>query len=328
MSDKPAFAAHTPPADKPEKWHSLKAHLSKVAYLAGTLAAKFNARDLGFYAGLWHDLGKYNPKFQRYLQQCQESSSSGGAEPRDRAPHAIYGAKLAAEKFQPLAPLIFGHHAGLPKQSHIKNSLADIDEEAYRVILQNAQIEELELEIPSIAVHQLAALAKDPFSSEFLQRMLFSCLVDADYIDTEKHFSQNVAEQRGSKVTVTELWSLLTIAQDQLVAQASDTPVNQIRLQVYQCCLEAAQLEPGVFRLAVPTGGGKTRSGLAFALAHAGRYGMDRVIVAVPYTSIIEQTVEVIETFLVMMQCWSITAPSDLMKGTKRMRAHVKHKPV
>ncbi len=292
-SSKPPFAAHTPPQDRPDVWHPLSAHLHKVAHLAKRLAEKFGAGELAYYAGLWHDLGKYNPEFQRYLQRCHEAAIANTSAPREKVPHAIYGAKLAAERFQPLAPLIFGHHAGLPQQTHMNNRLAELDATVYEAVVQAAQAETIDLAIPSTAAQQLSAIAQDPFSFELLLRLLFSCLVDADYLDTEQHFDAHVATRRGIKVSISDLWNTLEIAQQTLLAQADETPVNQVRAQVYQACLEATGQAPGVFRLAVPTGGGKTRSGLAFALRHAVQHGLDRVIVAVPYTSIIEQTVEV-----------------------------------
>lgn len=287
------FAAHTPPQDRPDAWHSLSAHLNKVANLARHLASKFGAGDLGYYAGLWHDLGKYNPAFQRYLEQCHEASISNASVPRSKVPHAIYGAKLAAEQFQPLSPLIFGHHAGLPHQTHMKNRLAEVDTTTYEAIIKAARTENIDLIITASAAQQLTNIAQDCFSFEVLLRLLFSCLVDADYLDTERHFSSEVAQQRGSGHSIAKLWKTLDLAQKRLVAQVDKTPVNQVREEVYQACLEAASQRPGVFRLAVPTGGGKTLSGLAFALSHAVENGLDRVIVAVPYTSIIEQTVEV-----------------------------------
>lgn len=286
------FTAHTPPEGS-KHWHGLKEHLSDVAQVARRLADKFGAGDLGYYAGLWHDLGKYNPAFQEYLQQCHRASQSGATEPKGRVPHAIYGAKLAAEQFPPLAPLIFGHHAGLPQQTQMMNRLAQMDSAIYQAILHQAQAEDINLAIAQAASQQISALAHDPFSFDLLLRMLFSCLVDADYLDTEDHFSPEIAAHRGAKVTVAQLWHTLQAAQQALAAQVGATTVNQVRAEVYQACQDSVFLEPGVFRLAVPTGGGKTRSGLAFALAHAAHHGLERVIVAVPYTSIIEQTVEV-----------------------------------
>lgn len=290
---KPAFAAHTPSQEQPDDWHVLSEHLSDVADLAKTLAGKFDAGELGFYAGLWHDLGKYNPKFQSYLEQCEAASQSGNSAPKEKVPHAIYGAKLAVDNFQPLAPLIFGHHAGLPQQSHMTNRLAEVNQAIYSEILQNARTENLKLDISGIVAQELQALAVDKLSFELLLRLLFSCLVDADYLDTEEHFDPSLAGKRGSAIAVSGLWHVLEAAQRKLIAGAKDTLVNQVRAEVYQACLDAALQDPGVFRLAVPTGGGKTRSGLAFALRHTVNHRLDRVIIAVPYTSIIEQTVEV-----------------------------------
>lgn len=288
------FVAHTPPDNKPNQWHPLKAHLSKVASKSRKFAEKFGAGELGQYAGLWHDLGKYNPRFQQYLAQCETASRLGESEPRDRVPHAIYGAKLAAEKFEPLSLLIAGHHTGLQTLGKLGNDLKEkVDPAVYQVILQNAALETLDLEISTLAEQQLINLCQDEHSSELLLRFLFSCLVDADYLDTETHFDPQVAVQRRSKASVGDLWEILKIAQKNLLDQCDNTLVNQVRSQVYQACIDAAELPPGVFRLAVPTGGGKTRSGLGFALAHTVQHDLDRVIVAVPYTSIIEQTVEV-----------------------------------
>ncbi len=290
-----AFYAHTPAKDS-DKWHPLQAHLEKVADRAEQLATKFEAGKIAYYAGLWHDLGKYNPDFQKYLEQCKIASETNSSEPKSRVPHAKYGAKLAAEKFSLLAPLIYGHHGGLPQQAYMKDRLAEIKTETYQQILANARSESLDLDITPEINQQLKNLVKDNLGYELLLRILFSCLVDADYLDTETHFDPENATKRGSNITVQILWQTLEKEQQKLlvkVAKEADTEVNRVRSQVYQACLNSASLKPGIFRLAVPTGGGKTRSGLAFALAHAVKHNLDRVIVAVPYTSIIEQTVEV-----------------------------------
>lgn len=297
------FSAHTPPQNS-NKWHPLKCHLFKVAKLAKQFGNKFNAGELAYYAGLWHDLGKYNPEFQEYLNQCHQATKSGKQAPKQKVPHAKYGAKLAADKFQPLAPLIYGHHSGLPKKEDLKDRLEEIDLNIHRQILNNASSESLALEISdSIIEQQLTDLATDEYSFELLLRILFSCLVDADYLDTETHFNPEQAENRntnkeGEDLQIGYLWQTLESSQKKLIANAEDTKVNQVRSQVYDSCLDAAKLKPGIFRLAVPTGGGKTRSGLAFALSHAVENNLERVIVAVPYTSIIEQTVKVYRNVL------------------------------
>jgi CRISPR-associated endonuclease/helicase Cas3 len=124
------FYAHKPPKGSDE-FHSFQAHLSKVAKKAKEFSEKFNAGELAYYAEFWHDLGKYNPEFQKYLEQCDRASKINSSEPKNRVPHAIYDAKLAAEKFQAIALLIYGHHVGLPQQAYMKDRLAEIKNETY-----------------------------------------------------------------------------------------------------------------------------------------------------------------------------------------------------
>jgi CRISPR-associated endonuclease/helicase Cas3 len=295
---KPLYAAHTP-SKNTTQWHELKEHLTKVAKLAETSANKLHAGKLGYYAGLWHDLGKYNPDFQEYLKQC-----AAGNKYSKSVPHAIYGAKLAAKlSLAPLAFIIAGHHGGLPAGSKLKHGrLADPQiEAAYESSLSAAETAGIQLE-PTQDLKLILAEFKEPLSYELFVRLLFSCLLDADYLDTESHFEPQQSLQREPIATVSNLWTKLEISQTLMLAAVAkkqldfdqqQQEVNRVRAEVYQSCLDAAEQETGIFRLAVPTGGGKTRSGLAFALKHAVKHEIDRVIVAVPYTSIIEQTVNV-----------------------------------
>ena len=291
------FFAHTPPKGSAQ-WHGLKEHLTKVANLTETSANKLYAGKLGYYAGLWHDLGKYNPDFQEYLKQCALGNKHAKS-----VPHAIHGAKLAAKlSLAPLAFIIAGHHAGLPCVSKLKSRLADPQSEAADLaILDTAEKEGIILE-PSSDITAILAEFQDKLSRELFIRLLFSCLLDADYLDTESHFDPQQSLQRTPVATVTDLWTKLEDSQTQMLADVVEKlpdlnpqqqEVNRVRSEVYQSCLEAAEQATGVFRLAVPTGGGKTRSGLAFALKHAEKHQLDRVIIAVPFTSIIEQTVGV-----------------------------------
>lgn len=269
------------------KRHDLVEHLKSVAELAAAFASKFGAKDLGYWAGLWHDVGKVHPDFQKYLRDCEADP-----EQHRRGPdHKRAGALLAAQRYDFLAFLIAGHHGGLPSRTYLKTWLQDRAklspaQDALRLIRQH--LGEIE---PSQAL-SLPAHLTSPLEVEFFIRILFSALVDADFLDTEKHFDAEQSEQRGGSRSLTELWNQFARNQQRLSGQADDR-VNSIRHEVYEACVQAAGKRQGFYRLTVPTGGGKTRSGLAFALKHALTHGLDRVIVAIPYTSIIEQTVEV-----------------------------------
>lgn len=286
MSASPA--AHTP--NPSGQWHSLSEHLSDVATGAGTLAAKFGARELGYYAGLWHDLGKYHPAFQHYLQQCHAGHTASSVR------HAEHGARLAWEQCQWLAPVIYGHHAGLPEFNQMKQQLHEPQlQSRYREVLLEARKEWPVLEPPTDPFQLCSNQPVDKCGQELLLRMIFSALVDADYLDTEEHFNPGRASERRVSASIGELWNLLEGQQELLLSKcgASPTLLNQARAEIYRTCCSQASLAPGVFRLSVPTGGGKTRSGLAFALLHALKHQRERVVLAIPYTSIIEQTVSV-----------------------------------
>jgi CRISPR-associated endonuclease/helicase Cas3 len=274
--------------------HDLGQHLRDVAERSAEFAGKFDAADLAFWAGLWHDLGKYHPDFQAYLK---DPSASRGPD------HSSAGAVLAASHCDALSFLIAGHHAGLPSVSHLKSRLAE---------KRNAEATRLAQEISARALGTLApaerlaaclpewVAPRDRYDGqrqrnrELFLRMLFSALVDADFLDTERHFHPERDADRGGDPSLAELWRRFEKNQAQLTGK-HDTSLQHARHDIYQACLRAAEAPPGWFRLTVPTGGGKTRSGMAFALRHAlcHRGAFDHVIVAIPYTSIIEQTAEV-----------------------------------
>jgi CRISPR-associated endonuclease/helicase Cas3 len=300
---KPNFVAHTPTPNDPDRWHELKEHLTDVAKATAKFAQKLGAEQLGHYAGLWHDLGKYNPKFQSYLQRCHTAKLAGQKPPREKVPHAIHGAFLAKELgCQPLGFLIAGHHAGL---SNLKgeNSLDQKLKNTEQLLVYQALLSVAVKEIPSVKPSEdlrsyFKPFGQDRIAVDLFLRLIFSCLIDADRLDTEKFANSEqyrLRQERANTVTVDQLWEVFKQKQTEFVSSSSPSTsqVHQVRADVYQRCLKAAEWKSGVFRLCVPTGGGKTRSGLAFALKHANKHKKDRVIFAVPYTSIIEQTVKV-----------------------------------
>ena len=292
------FRAHTP--NPKGEWHSLQKHLQGVCQRAGRFAEAFGAPNLSKALAYLHDLGKARAAFQDYLNAVASGKRVAGE------PHAIWGAVVAylalrkREGWEALALPVMGHHAGLPERGEASSKL----EEALRE--QKGALEEVLTALKSMgqmatlqdhlqkALEELQAKVQgDPYRLEFLIRMAFSTLVDADYLDTEAHFSPETARLRQRTYRLEELWNAFQRDQEALLQGASPSPVNEVRREVYQACLQAAELPPGLFRLTVPTGGGKTRSGLAFALKHALTHGLQRIVVAIPYTSIIDQTAEV-----------------------------------
>ncbi|HXG23932.1 MAG TPA: CRISPR-associated helicase Cas3' [Chthonomonadales bacterium] len=321
MVDINHFYAHTPPKEDPKRWHLLTEHLDAVAKKAREFAEPFGLGDLAYVVGLLHDVGKFSKRFQQYLQQCHAAQTERTARLRPgMAEHKGAGAKWAHDKTQPpsqgmLALCVLGHHGGIPACSNVEN---EIEERVKRGHAEQAivncrkvfpNVEGALSQIPNDhALDAALSVAENKkLVWEMLTRFLFSCLTDADSLDTEQHQRPDLAEERRAAAkrlyAVADSW-LATLKEDQirLQAQASDTEVNRVRREVYEACLEAAKKPPGVFSLIVPTGGGKTRSSLAFALAHAAEHpaklGPRRIIYAIPYTSIIDQTAGVFRTIL------------------------------
>lgn len=290
----PTFFAHSLQGRPESDWEDLETHLQQVADLAASFAAPFGASEWARLAGLWHDLGKFRPEFQARLRGSGESVEHAGA-----------GAVLAFDKDKasglPLAFVIAGHHAGLA-------DLHTTPEGGTRPLKERLDNNKKALaEIRSILPSGLTALKPPPLPSHLLgdvrslemwTRFLFSCLVDADYLATEEFYSPGArAAARQGLEPIPVLRARLDTHLDQLAANIPEdrrnSEVNRRRAEVLAACREAATLPPGLFSLTVPTGGGKTLSSMAFALSHAERHGLQRVVVAIPFTSIIEQNAAV-----------------------------------
>ncbi|MDT8296803.1 MAG: CRISPR-associated helicase Cas3' [Spirochaetaceae bacterium] len=292
--------------------HDLLEHLKQVASQAAEYADAFDNSDWARIAGLWHDLGKYKPSFQNYIRTVSgymlEANKEGGA---GRVDHSIVGAIYAKQRYglggenfaKVLGYLIAGHHAGLPDYDHT-GGVGGALSMRWR---ENPHLEEaLESNIPDeILLMDLpesmpCKLEPNPEAATLLEenlhlwiRMLFSCLVDADFLDTEEYMSPQMTGQRGvASVPMKDLKQKLDIYLKELAGSSHSGEINRIRAAILHQCRIQAQKPPGLFSLTVPTGGGKTLSGMAFALEHALQHGKNRIIVAIPFTSIIEQTAE------------------------------------
>lgn len=291
------FYAHTIAGQPPEKWQFLEVHLREVAKLAAEFASVYDAADWAYCAGLWHDVGKYQREFQERLRGSRVSVEHSGA-----------GAALAHMRDKSnglaLAFAIAGHHAGLanPIESGpgFPSPLEKRLQENKKVLqdllptipteIQNCPFPVLPPRLrPGPGFKQSEEEMKR--TTELWVRFVFSALVDADRLNTEAFVEPSRPLLRSGFSAIKDLRKAL----DTFVGKKSrgknkgSVAVKAARMSVLRQCREAAKCEPGLFSLTAPTGSGKTLSSMSFALRHAERWGHRRIIVVIPYTSIIEQ---------------------------------------
>jgi len=274
---------------------SLYDHMQGVAEHAAAFADAFGSAPFGEWLGWWHDAGKVASDVQAYLrgetnlQRGPDHSSAGMLEAWGDSPLLRH-----------LAVIIGGHHSGLDDWANVKERVATkkttqriVDaHELAGALLREVVSEPQATDVPAFL--QKGTLDQRKRKIAFWQRMLHSALVDADRLDAEAHGSPEAAALRElAAPDLNALSDILEAKQRDLIAEAAPSLINQIRAELYGACLDAATRMSGFFSLAVPTGGGKTRSVLAFALRHAIRNRQRRVVLALPYTSIIEQNAAV-----------------------------------
>lgn len=263
---------------------SNKDHQSGVAKYAGHFASVFGAEEWGRVLGLLHDKGKEKRAFQQHI--IKESGLDPTVSIEGDYRHAYVGALVAKQLFPRyhilMDNILMGHHRGLYDDGDMR--------------------EVLKLEMPSdVIVETIDAKLSVPHIEKqqdihHWERMLFSCLVDADYLDTEAFMQPEQSELRGQYDSLVTLENKLEAFLDGLRKTAPDTDVNQIRNEVQQWCIKESPKSPGFFSLTVPTGGGKTIASVLWAIKHAVKNGLKRIIIAIPYTSIITQTASVLRT--------------------------------
>lgn len=313
-------------SDPAGRWHGLVDHLQAVSHLAEGFAASFGP-EWGRLAGLWHDLGKFRPGFQAYIRLDAEAHIEGRLPQSSEKTHSAAGALHALSQFRQrwgsggeqaargLAYVIAGHHAGLSNwepedgASGLQTRLFGTGAPACKLEYDEAKTAcqadaPALLPLPADFDLRLALAgipgmrSGNPLALALWVRMLFSALVDADFLDTEAFMDGQRAQARQGHRPVAAYQAQLDAHLTNLAARVSqqgraDDAVMAARASVLAQCRSKAVLPPGVFSLTVPTGGGKTLSSLAFALSHAAAHGLRRVVYAIPYTSIIEQTADV-----------------------------------
>lgn len=276
------------------EYQPLKAHLTNVAHMAAALAHSFGASPHAERTGLLHDIGKYSPAAQRRQLSPEETA---------KVDHSTAGALVAYQMRDPHAAFaVAGHHGGLPdpgsKRSPdgstlmarlLKPLVGDMDASAWR--------QEITVSPGDLTPDWLRCERRNQgFANALYTRMLFSCLVDADFLDTEAFMSAGNVERGGGEALPALLEKLRAHVAPWLNGRAQG--INRIRSDLLEQCLQGDQHPRGLYTLTIPTGGGKTISSLAFALSHAAKHGQARVIYVVPYTSIIEQNAQVFRSIL------------------------------
>jgi len=287
------------PEDQELREQPLREHLENVGKLAGEFALKFGMKDIAQLLGLMHDIGKYSSEFQERVRGADLNVD-----------HTTAGGKALNKMLNVdfLANCIFGHHGGLLNQG----TKSDFGHEIRSVFARknkkigegravftdySAYTKEVELKDPTekfleackkLNLMPTTKKTENSFTWSFLTRMLFSCLVDADYLDTETFLKGDVGRSRHDTIH-----TLLERLNNKLSCYTDNSGLNKYRNNILKNCINKSQDEKGLYSLTVPTGGGKTLSSMAFALGHAKEHNMQKIIYVIPYTSIIEQNAKV-----------------------------------
>jgi len=293
------YYAHSLEGQPPEKWQPLEEHLQNVAELAAEFARPFGGEFFVAPAGKTHDLGKGTKSWQAYLRRVNEIVDEFSEYYSGHPNHAVEGARRlfrhSKQVGKILAYCIAGHHGGL----------SNWDDRGAAALREKLAISPADIPFPHTIPELTEALPFVPdgerfgFQIQFFTRMIFSCLVDADFLDTEQFLDPQRSGWRGNYPKIRELHRRFWREFDKLRAGADpELNVNRQRELVLADCLAAAEKVPGIYSLTVPTGGGKTLASLAFALYHAIKYGKRRIIYVIPFTSIIEQNARVFRQML------------------------------
>ena len=263
-----------------EREQGMVEHLENTAELAAEFAHVFGARESAYFCGMLHDIGKYSDKFQRRIRGSNE-----------QVDHATAGAKLACENNDVVSAVcIAGHHTGLPDLGTPMDSPKDA---TFGGRLKR-EVEDYSVYLQEIAVTKAAPLRKFMSDNEktfFFTHMLYSCLVDADWLDTEDFFTP------GKRTNEYDECDVLVSKLEQYISGwwSPQNEIDKRRCIILRNALDNGGEAPGMFSLTVPTGGGKTIASMAFALKHILANDMRRVIYVIPYVSILEQTQKVFE---------------------------------
>lgn len=284
--------------------HQLADHLRSTAALAGQFGREFGAEKLCYGAGLTHDVGKIQEAWQAYLLASEAWKQAGKPWPR---PHTVNHKSAGAALLKRLAKepgrvVGEGHHGGMPDAGSLPGHDDSVNPDRDRAVEEAARLLLPELNDLLDGPDVVPALWRDwartdHAALEMAFRLTHSALVDADFLDTAAHFNATEVRVRPEADFSALADRFHSALRGELTGRTS-SPIDGLRASLLDDCLAAAAEPPGVFRLPAPTGSGKTISAAAFALAHAARHNLKRVIVAVPFLSITEQNAAVYRRLL------------------------------
>lgn len=262
-------------------------HSICVAERARMFAEEFGMGEWGYVLGLLHDKGKEGEEFQEYIRDVNGIPGHKGWTQKGKA-HAYVGAIIAHQLYgatsEPiLCNPIASHHRGLYDYFELESVLENNNPPCRDTDIKKMNLKRPKFKISAEEIHHLS-------------RCLFSCLIDADYLDTERFMNEASFYARNNDKTLKELLPVLENHLKSLSEGAEDSKVNRVRKDVQKECRLAASGDRGFYSLTVPTGGGKTLASILWAMKHAVHNGQKRIIIAIPYTSIIVQTAAVLKS--------------------------------
>lgn len=275
------------------KFHTLKEHLEGVADLSVKFSNQFGLEKLGSIQGFTHDAGKASDDFQQKI--AGQSGYDQDAHTNTTIDHSTAGAQYIIEKYGegaiPLAYSIMGHHGGLPNgydenESCLKKRLGK------EVAEYKKKLPDINLPDTILPSDYMPKKSQNPPKAHFLIRMLYSALTDADFIDTEQFMSPEKVNLRNNDSI--DLLQLKEMLDKDLSLYKDQSGLNGIRADILSCCRKAANFSQGIYSLTVPTGGGKTKSSVSFAIEHSIKHNLRRIIYVIPYTNIISQNAGVL----------------------------------
>ncbi len=279
-----AFYAHSQ-NEKGER-HELKAHLLQTAELAESFSPTEDVKQLFYSAGIFHDIGKFQDGFQEYLEYG-----------KPHTPHAGIGAFIShqfAKQYLPLPFVIKGHHAGLPDKQDLIEDLDFYEDDSDNVDVVLQRFRDTFQTIESNGKLSIT----DHLGVECLTRLLFSALTEADWLDTEHHFNEELTEARNTKrLDQDNLYDrLLEKLEETFKRLPTEGNINTLRTRARIDAAKRASENPGFFSLQLPTGLGKTLTSVYWALLHAKQNQLRRIIVVLPYINIIDQTASILKS--------------------------------